>query len=412
MRVFIELLVPTFLVHLTRALLITTLPLFVLSTLEESKTYVGIAVGAIGLGKVLSDIPAGILLGRIGARNLMLVCGCIVSMSAVLMMIASQNRSFETVVFAMVLCGAGESVGVISRLATVSDEVPLDQRGKVSAYLGGSARIAMAVGPLLSGLATSIYGNPTSVFALQAVLAALSVIVVFSTKTTSLVPVSLGSKPATNVSLSPIQIMKSLFHITVFILALQLVRECRKLLIPLASFGASLSVREVSVFTSISFTIDALFFPYAGKVMDGYGRIFTGILSVSIMSIGLLVVVPSASFFPLLLFAVITGIGNGLSSGIIVAFGADMAPKDDSKSTFLGYFRLFADVGELLGPLIVGIVVQFTSIPVMLNTIVSCGIVGCVWLLMFVADMEWMKTFSPPPKEMVNVHDEDDSPFS
>ncbi len=128
------------------------------------------------------------------------------------------------------------------------------------------------------------------------------------------------------------------------------------------------------------------------------------------MSIGLLVVVPSASFFPLLLFAVITGIGNGLSSGIIVAFGADMAPNDaSSKSTFLGYFRLFADLGELLGPLIVGIVVQFTSIPVMLNAIVTCGIIGSVWLLIFVREIDCVKTFSPPPKEM--VHKGEESPF-
>jgi MFS family permease len=393
MRVFAELLLPTFLVHLTRALLITTLPLFVRSTLELSKVDVGIAVGAIGLGKVLSDVPAGYLLEKIGPRSLMIVCGSVACISALLMMMVTVNRSFELVVFSMVLCGAGESVGVISRLATVSDEIPIEDRGRVSANLGGSLRIAMAVGPLISGAIVTLSGSSIGVFLAQAILSIFSVLAVLVVrKDTGLPAVSnINIQTAPVRHLTGKEILISLFHISVFILALQLVRECRKLLIPLASFSAGMSVQDVSLVTSISFTIDALLFPYAGRVMDGYGRVFTGILSVSVMSLALLIVVPVTTFNMLLLFGILSGVGNGFSSGIIVAFGADMAPKDTSKSKFLGYFRLCADLGELVGPLVVGFVAQFTSIPTMLNTTVTVGIVGCVWLMTFVPDIGWRK---------------------
>jgi MFS family permease len=423
MRVFRELLLPTFLVHLTRALLITTLPLFVLTTLQESKSLAGIAVGAIGLGKVLSDIPAGILLERIGARNLMVVCGLIISASALLMLIASQALSYGMVVVAMVLCGAGESLGVISRLATVADDIPPEERGRVSALLGGSARIAMAVGPLYSGLIVTWTGSSNSVFLSQAVLAFLSVIVVYFTRTDGVGQVRFQTS---NIPPTPFrQVVGVLFNVTVFILSLQLIRQCRKLLIPLAAFTAGLSVTEVSIFTSISFIIDACLFPLAGKVMDEYGRVFTGVLSASVMTIALLTVVPAISYHTLLVAAIGTGIGNGFSSGIIVAFGADLAPNDSSKSKFLGYFRLFADLGELIGPLIVGTVSQFASIPTMINTVVAIGVVGSFWLVQFVPDTGWGKFPSslPVPSSPHNVNErelkplkstgeDDDSPFN
>jgi MFS family permease len=403
MRVFLDLLLPTFLVHLTRALMLTTLPLFVLQTLQESKSYAGIAVGAIGLGKVVSDVPAGILLQRIGARHLMIVCGLTICASALLMLLASQNKSFILVVIAMVLCGTGESVGVISRLATVSDEVPAEDRGRVSAYLGGSMRIAMAVGPLYSGIAVNLTGSADFVFVTQAILAMASVLVVFSARTAS--PPLSNQQPVPAKPVGIRHLTTVLFHVSVFILALQLLRECRKLLVPLAAFPAGLSISDISIFTSISFTIDALLFPYAGKVMDGYGRVFAGVFSMSVMTLSLLMIVPALSFYSLLIAAIGTGIGNGISSGIIVAFGADLAPQNSSRSQFLGYFRLCADIGELVGPLIVGVVSQFSSIASMVNTVAAVGCIGSFWLIKFVPDTGWGKFASSPvvPSSPMNL---------
>ena len=372
-----ELFVPTFLVHLTRGLLLTTLPLYVLTDMQLSKTHVGIAVGAIGLGKVVTDIPAGYLLDRIGARKLMLVCGLVVSSSAVLMVVS--GSSFALVVAAMFLCGAGEGIGVLSRLSMLTDSVPIDQRGRVSALLGGSARIAMAVGPLLSALLTRL-GGTEAVFWSQSFLGFLSVVVVYWSSPTE---GPAGSKSGDTVKMSYWTLAKSLFHVSIFILALQVVRETRKLIFPLAGVAIGLSPAQVSVFASISFTLDALLFPFAGKCMDTYGRVFAGVLSVSLMTLAQLLLVPAVTPMVLGLNAVISGVGNGVSSGIIVAFGADLAPKDQSKAKFLGSFRLCADAGELIGPLLVGLVAQFTSIPTMINVVVTCGVVGVYWLIFF-----------------------------
>ena len=177
-----------------------------------------------------------------------------------------------------------------------------------------------------------------------------------------------------------------LLHVAAFTLALQVVRECRKLLLPLAGYEIGLSLRDVSFYSSLSFTIDALLFTVAGQMMDSQGRIFTGVFSTSILVLSILVVVPASAPSILFMHAVIAGLGNGLSSGLVVALGADLAPKTSGRSEFLGLFRLLADCGELIGPLLVGLVAQFTSIPTMINVVAVIGTLGAFWLMIFVAE--------------------------
>ena len=375
---FIHLLLPTFFIHLTRGLLSTTLPYYVLTYLKLSTTEVGIAVGAIGLGKMLSDIPAGILLDYIGARNLMILSGCVISASSILLLLPS---SYALLVIAMFLIGAGEGMGIVSRLSQVTDDIPVSERGRISALLGASARIAMALGPLLSVLLTSISSSVLSVFFLQALLALVSVTVVVLHS--SEVPFVKRPHKCGFRSTLTRPMVKTLLIISLFVFALQIVRECRKLVIPIAGVEAGYNLENLSIFTTVSFTIDALLFSAAGFVMDELGRTFAGVISISLLVLSLVVVVPGTTLTALAVHAIISGVGNGLSSGLVVAFGADLAPPGDPRSEFLGYFRLFADAGEFVGPLAVGLIAQYTSTPTMLNIISAMGLFGMVWLINF-----------------------------
>lgn len=402
-----HLLLPSFLIHLTRGLTLTSVPLFVLYHLELSKSHVGIAVGAIGLGKVLSDIPCGYLLGRIGSRNLMIVCGAIVGLASTVMMMAlsASNAAFMLVTISMFFVGVGESTGIISRLAIVTDEHPLEERGRISALLGGSTRIAMAVGPLLSGVLTMIFGIG-SVFVVQFILALASVAVVLTISIPSV-------EPTPKIPISPSSYrdhIRILTHVIVFVIALQIVRECRKLVVPLSGNEIGMSVEEISFYSSLSFTLDALLFAAAGPLMDTHGRVFTGCFSVSIMVLSLSILVPAINPLGIFFHSVISGVGNGFSSGLVIAFGADLAPQHN-RSEFLGMFRLFADSGELLGPLIVGLVAQYASIPTMLNVVSSVGVLGAFWLIRFVNESPVARTKSEVPvqAELIGKDQETDS---
>jgi len=394
-KILTELLLPTGFIHLTRGLLSTTLPYFILTSLELSKTEVGLAVGAVGLGKVLCDVPAGILLDFLGATNLMILSGCIISSSSLLMLLVASTHSFALVVVAMLLAGAGEGLGVISRLSLVTENVSLETRGRVSALLGGSARLGSAFGPLLALMAISLTGTVRSVFVLQSLLALSSVVVVFLNKS---VPKT-NCENKKNISCRfPVIPLKSLSIIFLFMLALQILRECRKLIIPLAGVEAGYTLNSLSLFTTVSFTIDALLFSVAGVLMDEMGRNFSGVLSISLLTLSLVVIVPGTTLVALAAHAIISGLGNGFSAGLVVAFGADLAPPGESRSEFLGYFRLCADIGEFVGPLTVGLVAQYTSTPTMINIISSIGVLGMVWIIILGSDdFEKGNVISPDP---------------
>jgi MFS family permease len=192
--------------------------------------------------------------------------------------------------------------------------------------------------------------------------------------------------------------LSTLLNIGVFVTGIQLIRECRKLVIPLAAIDLGMSNEDVGWYSTISYGIDAMLFSAAGIVMDKFGRNFCAVSSVSIMALSQLILVPGVSYFTLLLNAIIGGIGNGLSSGIILAYGADLAPETppESKAQFLAYYRLIGDFGEFFGPIVVGALAQFTSTPTMINTLCTISVASIYWLIWTI----------PEPLTMLNTVEE------
>ena len=165
-----------------------------------------------------------------------------------------------------------------------------------------------------------------------------------------------------------------------------------------------MSIADVGWYSTVSYGIDALLFSTAGVMMDTFGRNFCAAASVSIMILGQLVVVPGVSELTLFVNAVISGIGNGLSSGILVAYGADLAPESppEAKGQFLGYYRLIGDFGEFFGPLIVGALIQFTSNATMINTVASISVASVYWLIWTVPEPLSQEPRVPSPKPLAS----------
>ena len=55
------------------------------------------------------------------------------------------------------------------------------------------------------------------------------------------------------------------------------------------------------------------------------------------------------------------GVGNGLTSGLVLTLAADAAP-GEQRGQFLGAFRLWADSGTLAGPLLVSAVAAVAAL--------------------------------------------------
>lgn len=166
----------------------------------------------------------------------------------------------------------------------------------------------------------------------------------------------------------------------VFISALQFVRKARELFFALAGRDSGLSDEAIGRITSLSFLLDMGGFPVAGRVMDRYGRRVAGALSISLQTLGLLLLVWRT---PLTtgISGCVTGLGNGLSAGLVMTLGSDFSPEGPARGPFLAVYRAGCNVMEFLAPAVLGWIAGSTSLAVAESFACMVGLFGLSWVL-------------------------------
>jgi MFS family permease len=113
--------------------------------------------------------------------------------------------------------------------------------------------------------------------------------------------------------------------------------------------------------------------------MDRCGRKTNCILTMFVMGIGFLVMYLSVDFPSLLASGIIIGLGNGLSTGLIMAISGDYAPKDQRRGPFLSLFKLIYGLGQMFGPSMTGIASEYFGVEGgALLTVIVC-VFGIIW---------------------------------
>jgi hypothetical protein len=88
------------------------------------------------------------------------------------------------------------------------------------------------------------------------------------------------------------------------------------------------------------------------------------------------------------MFAAVLGVGNGLSSGILLTLGADIAPPADP-AAFLGSWRTLTDGGGAIAPVIVSVLTAAISLPV---AVAAMGVIAVAGAAGFV---RWVPRYVP-----------------
>ena len=152
-------------------MLVPVMPLYARS-LEASYSLVGLMLAAQGLGTLLSDVPAGVLVRRWGHKRAMILGALFTVLGTVSLVWAS---SLVEAVAYRLLAGAGAALWGISRHAYLAELVQVQRRGRSIAVLGGIGRIGTFLGPAIGGVLAAYWGlrSPFAAFALMG-LAALA----------------------------------------------------------------------------------------------------------------------------------------------------------------------------------------------------------------------------------------------
>jgi len=365
---------PTFLFAVGQGAVV---PILALAALDvgASIPVAAVLVAIRGIGAMAADIPAGMLIGRLGERRAMSIGTGVLILSLFGAVWSPNPIAFGVFMFLM---GCGWSAWLLARLAYVTDVMPIHMRGRALSTMGGMNRIGNFVGPFLGAIVIAAVGI-NGAFYVHMVSAVAGWLVLL------LVP-----DPHSTVHMRehvPVRFRAILSeHATVFAtagmaaLSVGMLRSARDAVLPLWGQFIGLDAPLIAVIFGISSGIDMLLFYPAGSASDRFGRKFVAIPCITIMAAGFILLPMTSSFLAMAMVGLLLGFGNGLGSGIIMTLGADFSPSR-GRAEFLGVWRTLGDVGSAGGPTIVSAVTALASLAVGSVVVGGIGLTGAAIVL-------------------------------
>ena len=343
---------PSFLLSMGQGILIPVLPGFAKQEMAATIGLIGLVIAARHIGTMIFDVPAGILVGRLGLRKTMIAGVVLFGVSAVW---AGLSPNFSSLMAARVLAGVSFALWSISRHSYIATVVPIDVRGRALSLFGGISRIATILGPLMGGILAEHVGIRVPFYA-QAVVAVMTLVMVLITTKNMIEPKRSGNRHNVFAELGGVVTRHRRDFATAGIAAvsLQFLRAGREFLIPVWGGELGLGEAKIGYIATASFAIDSMLFPFVGYSMDKWGRKSTGIPAFIVLGLAIALIPLTGSFGALLAVGLIAGLGNGLSSGFVLIMGTDLAPKDNP-GEFLGVWRLISDTGGIAQSLTLGV---------------------------------------------------------
>lgn len=372
---------PTFLFAVGQGAIIPVVPLFA-TDLGSTVAFAAFVVGLRGFGTMLFDVPAGILVGSIGERWSMLVASFMLIAVAIATTVFASPIAYAG---AILVLGCSWSIWMLARLTYVSDQAPIEVRGRALALIGGTNRGGNFVGPVIGGFIGVALGLEY-VFWLHAVLGLVASLVMFV-----VVKESGRSSVHTDDSMYRRLATVVVDHRRVFMTAgvaaicLQVLRNVRQAVIPLWGEAIGLDAAEIGIIFTISSGFDMLLFYPMGIVMDRFGRKWAGVPAMLVLAVSMIVLPLVDTFLGLALVGILAGLGNGISSGINMTLGADFSPPG-ARGEFLGVWRLVSDVGTAGGPVVVAAIAGATTLGVASVATGGIGLVGALVMITLVPE--------------------------
>ena len=374
-KIIITVYIPAFLTSFCMGMLAPTIPAKV-DLIGGTAFIIGLAVGAQGLGEAFFSIPTGLLINKFGNKKIMLIGMAGLSISGSLSGLFQNNLALY---FALFSLGTFYGFFSLSRHSFMTQIVPSEYRGKAFSRFGGINRIGWFFGPVIGGFTAGSIGIDIPFYIISIVALFTTILIFFTTE------------PANENLIHSNEIKPTTFKETIldnkksftiggsghFIM--QFLRQCRHVLIPIWAFSIGLGVEELGLIQSISAAIDMTLFYPVGLIMDKYGRKWTSVPSIILLSLGFIFMTYVDSFNGLMLVGLLLGFANGLGSGAMLTLGSDLSPKNQPGS-FLGIWRLFGWSGNSAGGPISGAIAQTVG-----NTAsaLSISMIGGIGVIIF-----------------------------
>ncbi len=392
---------PTLLFSLGEGAVVPLIPVIAASR-GATLASAGLIASALVVGQLCGNIPAGWLVSRVGERYTMVIAGALSLIGVVAGALAPSLVVFTVAVFVV---GMSAAAFGLARHAFMTTRVPVEFRARALSLLGGSFRAGMFVGPFIAAALLALFHTENAaLWFFVVLLVALILLVLFGPDpeaqaaaadrdpgdvedTGEAVSGSIPTIERAGVFRTMWRNRGVLGRLGLAAASLSAVRSARQVVLPLWGVSIGLDASSIALVVGVSGAIDFALFYASGQVMDRFGRLWAALPAMVLMGAGFLVLSlthdASTNVLWFGMIAAVLGVGNGLSSGILLTLGADVAPQSEP-AAFLGSWRTLTDAGGAIAPLLFSGIAAISSLAIGAAAMGAIGIIGAVGFLRFI----------------------------
>lgn len=419
--------VPVFLIVLVYAIVDSAL--MILTPLYTKDAFIaGLVITFIGIGMVSASPFMGGCIDRTSAE-FVVIAASLVRTAALVALSFFPDFTASWIAFAFIygltVCAFQICVNVF-----MARWIPTSRRGRSAALINGGRRIGNCIGPMIAGhLSTFTMSMMTTItVSMMSILVVCCLMVppsfVMHPHDATVPDGSCGSfkhlkaktigirmcnlrnwiVPRHNSGKRQLGMVyvwrhygKSLLMISIFSVGLNWVRISRKLLLTFRAQEMGLTKGQIGSVSSISYLPESVLFPFAGYLMDKYGRKATAIPGLTLFVVALSLISWTMNFEMLAGLGVVFGFADGITAGLLMALIADIAPTE-GRSEFLGQYQIFCNLAKVLGPVVIGTLCAHTSLR---TAALSSAIVGAFTLFWISCIMKEPRIQSQSEKMLV-----------
>ena len=240
-------------------------------------------------------------------------------------------------------------------MAYIGDIAPKNQEGKYLGTFTISFFMGLALGPVIGGTLHDLLSMNAAFYAMGAISFFSLLMLVF------MLPEIDAYKNAKLYSFREILSDKTMQAMFLFRMSNAYGISAVMAFLPLLAQAISVTVFQIGIIVTSNLLISSLFQGYFGAIADKSDKVAMMVSGSMMIFVALLLIPLSTSFYTLLLFNLLMGLGSAISIPANIAVTTQLGKKMGMGSV-MGVFNTAFGIGGGIGPIIAGIIMVATSL--------------------------------------------------
>ncbi|WP_400203625.1 MFS transporter [Candidatus Methanomassiliicoccus intestinalis] len=306
---------------------------------------IGIIISSFAIARTFLDIPAGVVAYKLGMKKFMAIGLLLIAASS---FVAGYAPTYETLLVARILEGAGSAMYTTVSMTLVAVVSPPERRGATLSFYMSMMLLGTVSGPVIGGFISETWGM-SAPFYTYAAFGLISLIII-----TAAVKETGKSSAAHPANMNVTKLLKdyNLMAICFAVLVTFLIRQgVINTVIPLYAYN-NIGIGEIDLGIALGVLAigNTVMMLIVGKLSDRFGRKIFMMLSLILSAIVVLTIPLDKSLLSLIISMGVLGICLGLA-GPVSAWITDVSRPEDLGGA-MGIQRTVGDLGFIIGPIL------------------------------------------------------------